>query len=848
MTFDGKLMRLSLLLLCLIIFCFINFSKAISSEQTLSGIVHFPVKTASEGKQVLIEAKIEDPNIKVQYMRLYYRQKGQSSFQRLDMREQLNNYIMEIPAADVKMPGLEYFIMAVLTNHSMITSPSSNPYYAPYEIAVTPGIGFTDKSSQQTEITPKKMLKTKSGMQLETVILSPEPGERVEQNEVIVAVSFLGEVSKLNLNSIQLFIDEKKFTAKAKITKNMISYVSNDLSSGLHQIRIELADNLGNRFDDVTWRVFVTSDEERSKEDEKKIPLSGNIFAEYKNEKFSDSTLTTASLGANFRGKYGPFEYRGLLFITSRERLQFQPRNRFLLEIGTSRLGIKLGDTTPRFNELMLWGKRVRGFEAYLKLGFINFEFVQGETNRKVNGIPYNKVIVDSTTGEFKYAIPNIDTTIFQNSTTGIYRYGTFQQNLTAGRLSFGSGKYFQLGLNLVKVRDDTSTSTYSSQPKDNLVIGPDIVFALDNHRIELKASAAFSLLANDISNGAISAADLDSAVGDIPFDPSKYDQYFILNTSLIPLDPTQLNSLGYQASFKFNYFNNNINVIYKSVGSEYYSLANSYLRKYIQGFSIYDRVQLYRNQVFFNLGYDNFAEGLSYKNDDTETTEPTDYTALNIGVSFFPIKQFLPQVFINWKNYDRNDGLDTTMNVNAVNYQNTDVSVQLGYNIKLFDLNHTFSISYIATDRADGFKRTYTNLANDIQMFSLRTRYQIPLTTVISFATNKNNAAGGLHAFKYNMFNLSAEYYLLNRRLSLKGGLNTTSAVTQTNLDSLGNLLAEPMTKEDYKRTSLNFGGNFQITRQHSLLLDMSFINFNEKKSNQYQDSIIRFRYEFRY
>ncbi|UCE05316.1 MAG: hypothetical protein JSW07_17110, partial [bacterium] len=375
--------------------------------------------------------------------------------------------------------------------------------------------------------------------------------------------------------------------------------------------------------------------------------------------------------------------------------------------------------------------------------------------------------------------------------------------------------------------------------------IGPDFLFALDNHRIELKASAAFSLLANDISCGAISKADLDSALGDIPFDPSKYEKYFILNTSLIPLDPSQLTSLAYQASFKFNYFNNNFNIFYKSIGSEYFSLANNYIRKDIQGFSIYDRIRLYSNQIYLNLGYDKFLEGLSYQNDEAESTEPTDYSAINLGISFFPRKQNLPKVNINWKNYNRDDGLDTTINYSAVNYRNTDVSVQLGYDIRFFDLNHTFSINYIATDRVDGFKRTHTNLANDIQMFSLRTVYQTPLTTIISFATNQNNAAGGLYAFKYNMVNFSANYYLLNRRLNVKGGINMTSAVSKTNIDSLS---TAQITSEDYTRIAFNVGGNFQINRQHSLLLDMSFINFNDKKSKAYKDSIIRFRYEFRY
>ncbi|MCU0645976.1 MAG: hypothetical protein MUC94_17170, partial [bacterium] len=501
------------------------------------------------------------------------------------------------------------------------------------------------------------------------------------------------------------------------------------------------------------------------------------------------------------------------------------------------------GDTTPQLNELMLWGTRVRGIEAYFKLGFINLEFVQGEINREIEGVPY-KIVTDPVTGKKRYFIPNTNTEI--TSTTGIYRYGTFKQNVFAIRPSFGGGKNFQFGFNLIKVRDDTSSIKYGALPKDNLVIGPDLLLAIDNHRIELKASAAFSLLANDISNGAITKAEMDSALGEIPFDPSDYEKYFILNTSLIPLDPSKLNSLAYQASFKFNYFNNNINVVYKSVGSEFYALANNFLRKDIKGFSIYDRVRLYRSQIFLNLGYDNYLESLSYEDDGEDSTEPIAYSALNIGVAIYPREQYLPKINVNWKNYDRDNTLDMNDSPYAVSYQNKDVSVQLGYDAQFLNLNHTFNIGYITSDRIDGFDQAKNDLANDIRMLSIRTVYQVPLTTVISYATNQNSAAG-MTDFNYSMFSISADYSLLNRRLNLRGGFNTTSAVG-TIMDSLAINGPEKLDYTDYTRAAVALGGSFEINRHHALLLDMSFINFNDKKTKHYKDSIIRFRYEFRY
>lgn len=835
-----------ILILFLFVFAFSSMGKmATALGQTLSGIVHFPVKSASAGRNILIEAKIENPTVRVHYMRLYFRQKGQSNFQHFDMDEQLESFIGQIPASEVTMHGVEYFIMGVLRNQTMITSPPSNPYYAPYEITIDASKIQEYPSEKPKPAVPRENISARDSGSLKTIILSPEPNQRVPSDEVVIAISLLGDVSSVELKSVQLFIDGRKFTALAKMSPYMISLAPPNLAPGSHDVRIELSDRKGNRFDDIQWQFIVISNKDELSQQKSSL-IRGNAYAEWKNENISDSTMTTQNIGANFNGSYGSIHYRGMAYFTSRERPGFQPRNRMLLEVGTSWIGAKFGDTTPQMNELMLWGRRVRGIEAYLKLGFINLEFVQGEINRDIEGVPYD-FLIDPVSGNKRYFIPNTNSEV--TSTTGIYRYGTFKQNILAVRPSFGGGKYFQFGLNLIKVRDDTSSIKFGAQPKDNLVIGPDFLLAFDNHRVELKASAAFSLLANDISNGAVTQSELDSAIGEVPFDPSDFEKYFILNTSLIPIDPSKLNSLAYQASFKFNYFNNNIYVIYKSVGSEFYSLANNFLRKDIKGYSIYDRVRLYRNQIFLNLGYDRYSEGISYQDDGEDGTEPTAYSALNIGVSIYPRAQYFPKINVNWKNYDRDNSLDINDTPYAVNYENKDIAVQVGYDAQLFNLNHTFNISYITTDRIDGFNQAKNDLANNIQMLSIRTVYQVPLTTVISYATNQNNAAG-MTDFKYNMFNLSADYSLLDRRLNLRSGINLTSAVgTLTQIvDSLGTEMKIQSDYTDYNRTAFTMGGSFEINRQHSLLLDMSFINFNDKKTKQYSDSIIRFRYEFRY
>jgi len=822
-----------------------NLFRSDALAQLHSGLIHFPVKNATQGQAISVEAKVEDPNVQIDYMRVYFRQRGESDFQYIEMQEQLENYVIQIPGSAVNPPGIDYFIMAVKSDRSVMTSPETNPYYSPYEVLVTPG---TATPAELKAPAQQQSLRSASGAGIETVILSPEPDERVDATDIIIALSFLGKVEDLNPKSIKLFLDNVNVTSRAEISSYMISYVPKALSPGIHQVKVELSDKTGKRFDDVVWQFTIISSDGQ-KAAEKSMPMRADAYAEVKQENISDSTLSTTNFGGNVRGQFGAIKYHGMAFITSHEKSDAQPRNRFLLEVGTSWLGAKFGDTAPRFNELVLWGRRVRGIEAYLKLGFFNIEFVQGEVNRKIEGQPYDIQVVGSDT---IWIDPETGAAV--SSTTGIYRYGTHKRSLMAIRPSFGGGKNFQVGFNLMKVKDDPESIQYSTQPKDNLVLGPDIMFALDNHRIELKASAAFSFLANDISGGAITKAELDSVLGEVPFDPSDYEEYFVLNTSLIPLDPSDLTSLAYQGSFRFNYFNNNLQVIYKSIGSDYYSLANSFLRKDIQGFSIYDRVQLYKNQVYLNLGLDRYKEGVSYENDGEDATAPTDYNALNIGVSYYPHQNW-PKISFNWKNYNRDDGLDTTLTSNPVNYQSRDLSAQLSYDFQMLNLNHTLSMSYIASNRENGFDRTASNLANDILMFSMRTTYQIPLSTVITFASNTNSTGEGLYDFEYTMFGFSGDYKMLNNQLELKGSFNLTNATgtntKETNVpDEMGNMVTQTITTTytDYSRTAINMGANYRFARRHQLRLDLSFINFNDEVTKTYKDSIFRLRYEFMY
>lgn len=837
-----------------------NYASFLMNPQ--SQLVHFPVTTAHEGVTISIEAKV-DGTAQVIYCRIYYRSKGEESYQYIDMQQSLEGFTGHIPAEDVKPPVLEYFISSVLRSKQLITSPASNPYYAPYVVNVNP-----DTSRKQiTKSSPDNMIQlpdsgklasTSSSTKSDFLILSPEPGEIIQSEELVIAATLISTYKKVDVKSIQLFLDGKNVSKKAEIAHGIVSCVPKRLKSGKHRIDLIYKTKTSKKRRTLNWRFQVSSTRDTKAPDPsrtKEKMLHGNAFIDLKNEAINSRKLETYVAGGNFYGKYSFLKYYTRLYLTSLEEKTSQPRNRYSIGIDGDWFGFNFGDTNPRFNDLILWGRRVRGIEAFIKTGFFNFEFITGETRRAVEGVTYEDFKINPITSDTLYYNPTTSDTVNDENWTEYTAkpagyeyvkeeksslYGTYQRLLTGFRPSFGSGKNFQLGFNFLKVKDQVSSISLGSKPKDNLVLGSDLLIAFDNHRVELRTGIAFSLLTDDISPGPLTKAGIDSTFDtNIPFDPSEFEKYLILNTSTVPLDPSGMNSLAYNLKFRLNYFNNNLYIAYKSIGSEYNSLGNSYLKTDIQGILINDRLRLFRNRVLLSLGYDRYDDNFSQK----DNNPITDLNTFHINASIFPPKK-LPKISFSYRSHSRNNGLTLADSMNiayAINNTTDDISVMLSYDLQFLQQNHSFNFSLITSDKVDGLNRENQNLSTGIKMLSVRTQYQVPLITYISFATTENIAAGGNYNFKYTMFDIRAEYLFLRNKLRSYVGFKNIAATTATTTNNIESAF-------DYTKTYISFGMNFQLTSAHSIIFDGNIIQFFQKEASSSTDSIFRLRYDFRY
>ncbi len=849
-------------------------------------IDHLPIAFAEAGKSIPIEAKMQTPGRGVVYLRVYYRSAGQSSFRYSDLRPSASGFIGEIPASVVKPPSLQYFLLALLSDQSVMSMPSRNPYGQPFEVLITaasksseprssgkpnelparsaqPEAGEQQENEAPKSISPQlfeKLRQLESSMaegEVETetpsvasaseegpiLILSPEPMSTIASDEALISASFDPSFNVVPA-SIRISLNGRDLTPEAEISSFLVSLNPGKLKSGEYRVAISATDDSGQKIGPVSWRFQVEahSSGEASETAQRRRLASGAVFVDTQHEKFNNAPFDNNSLGGNLEGQNGLLSYRADLFLTSLEDRAFQPRHRFAVTAGVPMLTVTLGDATPYLNDLVLWGRRVRGVQARFYTGWVNLDFIRGETVREVTPI------------------------------LGL-RNGTFSQSLLGVRPSFG-GKTFQLGFMFLKASDDTTSINPDSAgvaPRSNLVLGSDVLLALMRNRVQFKASVAHAFVTNNTRLPILSKDSVASQYGvDLPFDPASLKSWIVVNESLTPLDPTGGSGLAYQMGFELNSFGHFITAGYKQIGSQYVSFGHAFLRKDIRGFYINDRWRMLNNRLFLNLGLERYR-------DQFDAIDNNPSTALNTIQFGFAINWApgLPSVNFNFRNHNRNNDIDslaiTTLTGGTLDTldrrednRTRDYSFIINQDVQAFNLQHTVSLSLTSSARVDRFGGTRTtgiltsDIVSNLQSLTVRSRFQMPLVTTVSFAMNKNQTGGQLAPFKYSSLNAQAEYTFPQPNLRAYAGVRFINASGK--FPALSGVGATNLNVIDYSQNGLQVGGVITFKKQHEFVLDLGVLKYNDNggifngtgtrltTNSSFTNAFMRGHYEFRF
>lgn len=459
---------------------------------------------------------------------------------------------------------------------------------------------------------------------VEVLVLSPEPGERLEPDAVLVAASFVDPGRLLDASSIVLEVDGRNVTAEAEVSPEVVTWVPRTpLAQGPHRVQLRARQRDGAPVGPLNWAFTVVvpavAAEAARPEGRAVRPPSALVEGSIV---FDGAAQSVVGPGAEFRrnedvlprlwlnagGVIAPgWRYALRIHLSGYESSARQPVNRYRFDLRSEHLDASVGDLNPALQELIVSGLRVRGFQGDLRAGPARLTVVWGESRRAIPGL------------------------LDPADPTQIARTGTFGQRFFAVRPALGSGRTFQAALTLLRVRDEVTsipalrtepapgtgtTRSANPPPKDNIVVGADVTVRFLRGRALVQYENAFSLLANDITGGPLTGAELDSILESAGYeppgiDPARYERYFTINGSLIPLDPRGLTSLAQQFRASLRTGPNTLSAEWRSVGGSYYTLGYPVLQRDREGVRLRDAFTLFNDALAVSAGFEQDRDNL---------------------------------------------------------------------------------------------------------------------------------------------------------------------------------------------------------------------------------------------
>ncbi len=710
----------TLFLLCSLLVCASSLQAQVSTS-----ISSFSPSEAVSESPLVVRAELRHGET-IERVYFLYRSFTESGWTRVEMELMGNTAIARVPPRHVSPPFLEYYIVLVNRSGQLESYPVSEN---PDPLSNAPG------KTLQLPVMKKED-------DVQAVFLSPEPNASYETNDVLISVSLYRADTMVVKRATQLFLNNTNVTRHIVISDDILVYVPANhgvtLKPGRYTASVLLYNRQGLLHRQVTTSFNVLAEGQPPERGGTAFVSTGSVDLELRREKVNREETWYNRGNFRFNGSQGAWRFNANAFVTSDERLNRQPQNRYYAGLESKWLLVGYGDSYPYFPSLILNGKRVRGLNSAIRLGKFNVEVAAGRTVRDVEGTLLKVIPIEQLAYEQQIdslaAYAKIDSLLW-----GKYNYGTYSRSLFAVRPSFGSGETYQIGFTWLKSKDDINSIRYGTRPKENLVLGADLLSRFDNSRIELTGQFAFSAYNNDISSGSFTDAYIDSVykkdAAAIKNARDILKSFITVNDNLRPLSFKKLSTVAYDVGLALNYFDNAFRINYQFRGSDYNSFGQTFLRTDIAGFNITDRIKLPAQNLFITLGYERLSDNTSKSKAVT-----THFTTYNVAVNYDP-RSILPSIAVGFTHYRNINNLSPRFVIGAVDDQTNRLFVLLAQRFN-FHASHTASISLSGSKRND-YTPQNLDVRNTSVALNLNTRYRIPLQTTMGFTHNYNNYPG---------------------------------------------------------------------------------------------------------
>ena len=811
------------------VLCLLCMASLGVEAQVSSVILRVDAPVVSQNQPLPISVSFT-PSGSVERVLLRYRGFGESEYHQQEMLLAGNTATLTIGAQYVLPPYIEYYIFVQTSGGHTETYPIENAESTPLKATVKP-------------IDPKS---------LEVRLLSPEQGETVSSEDLVIAVSLYYASDEVDRKATKLYLNGVDVTPQAIFSDDVILYspanFPRPLSLGVQFLKVELYDKKGALYHTVESNFNLsTAAAIAARESRFRMGVDGQ--AEFRNEDVATTKNTFVRGQLRALGSYGSSNFGSNIFLTNEEKPDRQPQDRFLAYGDFDFFKVQLGDAFPRFPSYVVSGQRVRGVSANLALKFFNLDVSYGQTMRSIEGA----ILGDTTyTDSSSFQARPKNSLVRSGLRVSLYQPGTYSRDFFAIRPSFGSGENFQLGFTYLNAKDQISSISYGLSPQQNLVAGSDIVIAFDDQRFRLEGQAEVSVLNQDITAGSFTQADYDLLAGknDATLTPSQKadrqksaddlkkiadvaSKFMTINQNLLAYNPvgTGLPGVAYEGILTMNYFNNFLRGQVYQRGNAYQSFGNEFLQPDIRGLALSDRIRMFQNRALLSLSYE-------ARQDNTAKSKvaTTKYDNINGSLTVFPgvnLPSFTVGYGVLTRKSDANLA-DSLQRYFAADDATNRISVQINHDFTL-GARHSLSLGVNLSDKTDNLPPSLNrgNQKNNSYFGSLTTYFSIPLQTTLSFNTNMSQSAAlnstalqniPLVEFNLTSYGVNAQYRLLEDKLRLTTTVNTSTG--------------------DLNRTLIQGGADYSITANHALAFQYDYIQNSGYKDDTIMSLVYRFNF----
>lgn len=757
------IIRRGLLVALAALFVFASSEAQISDK--VSKVTAAPVQ---EGQPLSVEVDLINPSL-VAKVEIAYRHFGEQTYKRMELPVVGNTAGGSIASGEVLPPFIEYYIILTLTAGGQTeTYPLENADVHPLRTDV------------QERVQPAGYI----------TVVSPEDREVLRPEDLLISFTVRAD-TLVDSSATRILVDGNDVSSFA-VTAGMLVVLRPEntalsLYPGSHLIRAEVYSRDHALLESTQWGFTVSgAAEQTAVRREGGWMTGGSLQLETRNEKIDTLPgvpYNRATLTANAAN--GIFRSQGKIYVTNEEQSDRQPQDRFSLTAEIPWLKLGVGDMFPTYPDLIMDGRRVRGFFGDLMLGSFDLSVTSGQSVRQVEGDTIMTFPADSLAIEM------------QRDSTATYRLydanavpprwakirtGTFNRSMLIVRPRFGTEDN-HWGVTVLKSTDDVNSIRFGAKPEENLVIGSDFLASIAHHTVDLTGQAAISATNRDISRGTFSDAAIDSLYTDSAGYSDSYrsnirrvrdilSRLITVNENLVPLGANHMPTLAYEGGVAINVFDNALRGTYLRHGDSYESFGESFVRPDVQGYNISDNLRLLRNTLLLSGGYEEMKDNTA----ETKIATTTSTTG-NVGVTYIS-RSDVPTVTVAYL-LARNRS-DYPVDSLATNDQTNRIVVQLSKPFE-YSGHHQAALS-VSTSHRDDASVHHLNTDNTTVSLALTSTFAVPLQTVVNLLVSDNTLPSadstGRTVFTkrdYTTLYFNGQYRMAEDKLILTGTISPT-------------------------------------------------------------------------